>query len=146
MRVGFAEMQRLIRKAYPETRAETFMESCGVADLITTCYGELRCELELPFLALSSSSCVPSYPISSSPIPSYPTPSYPTPSYPTPSYTTPSYTTPSYNTPSYTTPSYITPSYPIFSYPIPSYPIPSYPTPSHTRTPTPLPTPNRRAQ
>ena len=39
MRVGFAEMQKLIRRAYPDTRSDTFMESCGIADLITTCYG-----------------------------------------------------------------------------------------------------------
>jgi glycerol-3-phosphate dehydrogenase (NAD+) len=39
MRVGFAEMRRLILRCYPETHEATFMESCGVADLITSCYG-----------------------------------------------------------------------------------------------------------
>ena len=39
MRVGFAEMQKLIKRAYPETRDATFMESCGIADVITSCYG-----------------------------------------------------------------------------------------------------------
>jgi len=39
MRVGFVEMQKLIMRTFPETNEATFMESCGVADLITTCYG-----------------------------------------------------------------------------------------------------------
>ena len=39
MRVGFTEMIRLIKTAYPNTSDATFLESCGIADLITTCYG-----------------------------------------------------------------------------------------------------------
>ena len=39
MRVGFTEMIRLIKRAYPETSDTVFNESCGIADLITTCYG-----------------------------------------------------------------------------------------------------------
>ncbi|GMI25848.1 hypothetical protein TeGR_g12845 [Tetraparma gracilis] len=39
MRVGFSEMIKLIKRAYPETSDATFLESCGIADLITTCYG-----------------------------------------------------------------------------------------------------------
>jgi glycerol-3-phosphate dehydrogenase (NAD+) len=39
MRQGLSEMQRLSVALYPTVRMETFMESCGVADLIATCYG-----------------------------------------------------------------------------------------------------------
>ena len=40
MRIGLLEMLRFARAHYGETvRAETFFESCGVADLITTCFG-----------------------------------------------------------------------------------------------------------
>lgn len=39
MRQGLAEMQRLSVALYPTVRTETFMESCGIADLIATCYG-----------------------------------------------------------------------------------------------------------
>jgi len=38
MRVGLDEMKLFIRFFYPETKDQTFMESCGVADLITTCF------------------------------------------------------------------------------------------------------------
>eukprot|EP00871_Galdieria_phlegrea_P001590 jgi/Galph1/2431/GphlegSOOS_G1127.1 len=39
MRIGLIEMQRFAEKYHQGIRLETFMESCGVADLITTCYG-----------------------------------------------------------------------------------------------------------
>ena len=39
IRVGFGEMISLIKRAFPDTNDQTFMESCGIADLITTCYG-----------------------------------------------------------------------------------------------------------
>jgi len=38
MRVGLEEMKLFIRYFYPEAKDQTFMESCGVADLITTCF------------------------------------------------------------------------------------------------------------
>jgi glycerol-3-phosphate dehydrogenase (NAD+) len=38
VRIGLAEMVALSRLRYPNTRTETFMQSCGVADLITSCY------------------------------------------------------------------------------------------------------------
>ena len=37
--VGLVEMIRIIQKLFPDTKLDTFFHSCGVADLITTCYG-----------------------------------------------------------------------------------------------------------
>merc|ERR1712100_198348 len=39
MRIGMGEMWRFAVKMYPTVKRETFFESCGMADLITTCYG-----------------------------------------------------------------------------------------------------------
>ena len=33
------EIIKFIENFYPGARLETFLESCGVADLVTTCYG-----------------------------------------------------------------------------------------------------------
>lgn len=39
MRQGLNEMRRFAKALYPTVRDDTFFESCGVADLIATCYG-----------------------------------------------------------------------------------------------------------
>ena len=39
IRAGLAEMRQLSKDIYPTVRDETFLESCGVADLVATCYG-----------------------------------------------------------------------------------------------------------
>jgi glycerol-3-phosphate dehydrogenase (NAD+) len=39
MRLGLVEMQHFCKIFYPTTRTRTFFESCGIADLIATCYG-----------------------------------------------------------------------------------------------------------
>ncbi|CAJ0931326.1 unnamed protein product, partial [Mesorhabditis belari] len=39
IRLGLMEMTKFVEHYYPGSNLETFFESCGVADLITTCYG-----------------------------------------------------------------------------------------------------------
>ncbi|KAG8235817.1 hypothetical protein J437_LFUL016130 [Ladona fulva] len=39
IRLGLMEMIKFAEEYYPGTRLSTFFESCGVADLVTTCYG-----------------------------------------------------------------------------------------------------------
>ncbi|KAL1920520.1 uncharacterized protein VTP21DRAFT_897 [Calcarisporiella thermophila] len=39
IRIGLMEIKRFSQSFYPGVKSETFFESCGVADLITTCYG-----------------------------------------------------------------------------------------------------------
>jgi len=39
IRIGLVEMIRFIKRFFKHTRLPTFLESCGVADLATTCYG-----------------------------------------------------------------------------------------------------------
>jgi glycerol-3-phosphate dehydrogenase (NAD+) len=39
MRAGLNEMRSLAERIYPTVRDTTFFESCGIADLIATCYG-----------------------------------------------------------------------------------------------------------
>jgi len=38
VRLGLKEMEAFIRHFYPATSSRVFSESCGVADLITTCF------------------------------------------------------------------------------------------------------------
>lgn len=39
IRLGLLEMIRFIKYFYPSSKLCTFLESCGVADLVTSCYG-----------------------------------------------------------------------------------------------------------
>ena len=38
VRMGLKEMEAFVKHFYPETGSHVFSESCGVADLITTCF------------------------------------------------------------------------------------------------------------
>ena len=40
IRLGLKEMIAFADKYYPGAKLDTFFESCGVADLVTTCYGK----------------------------------------------------------------------------------------------------------
>ena len=39
IRQGLSEIRLLSKKMFPSVRDETFLESCGVADLVASCYG-----------------------------------------------------------------------------------------------------------
>ncbi|KAK6014791.1 NAD-dependent glycerol-3-phosphate dehydrogenase [NAD(P)+ ] protein [Ostertagia ostertagi] len=39
IRLGLMEITKFVEYYYPGSNLETFFESCGIADLITTCYG-----------------------------------------------------------------------------------------------------------
>ena len=39
IRLGMVEILSFVEKFYGDVKKETFFESCGVADLIATCYG-----------------------------------------------------------------------------------------------------------
>ncbi|PIO71216.1 glycerol-3-phosphate dehydrogenase [NAD(P)+ ], partial [Teladorsagia circumcincta] len=39
IRLGLMEITKFVEHYYPGSNLETFFESCGIADLITTCYG-----------------------------------------------------------------------------------------------------------
>eukprot|EP00802_Teleaulax_amphioxeia_P004679 Tamp_04683.p2 GENE.Tamp_04683~~Tamp_04683.p2 ORF type:complete len:402 (+),score=90.27 Tamp_04683:61-1206(+) len=39
IRIGLMEMKKFIQSRYPKVQDTTFFQSCGVADLIVTCYG-----------------------------------------------------------------------------------------------------------
>lgn len=39
MRIGLVEMRKLAQECFPSVQTDTFFESAGIADLITTCFG-----------------------------------------------------------------------------------------------------------
>ena len=39
IKIGLLEMKKYIKTFYKGIKDETFFESCGIADVITTCYG-----------------------------------------------------------------------------------------------------------
>lgn len=51
IRLGLMEMIKFADVFYPEHSAKTFFESCGVADLVTTCYGGRNRKVSAAFAA-----------------------------------------------------------------------------------------------
>ncbi|RWS00044.1 glycerol-3-phosphate dehydrogenase [NAD(+)]: cytoplasmic-like isoform X1 [Dinothrombium tinctorium] len=56
IRIGLKEIIRFCKTFYPEPRISTFFESCGVADLVTTCYGGRNRRLSEMFVKESTKS------------------------------------------------------------------------------------------
>ena len=55
IRIGLSEMQRICAVlSHEPVRMDTFFESCGVADLITTCFGGEIDEWERPWPELAN--------------------------------------------------------------------------------------------
>lgn len=48
IRIGFEEMKKFVKKFFPDVLEETFLDSCGIADLIATCLGgrNVKCATE----------------------------------------------------------------------------------------------------
>eukprot|EP01026_Neomeris_dumetosa_P006167 TRINITY_DN1194_c0_g1_i4.p1 TRINITY_DN1194_c0_g1~~TRINITY_DN1194_c0_g1_i4.p1 ORF type:complete len:652 (+),score=126.25 TRINITY_DN1194_c0_g1_i4:73-2028(+) len=55
MRNGLNEMRKLAKRVYPQVRDETFFESCGIADMIATCFGGRNVRVAAEWARLSKS-------------------------------------------------------------------------------------------
>merc|ERR1712192_49899 len=57
MGIGAKETRKFVYHFYPKSKAETFLESCGLADLVTTCFGGRNFKCAKAFAEQPDKSC-----------------------------------------------------------------------------------------
>jgi len=58
IRLGLKEMIAFANQFYPGAKLDTFFESCGVADLVTTCYGGRNRKVSEAFVRAGGSKSI----------------------------------------------------------------------------------------
>ncbi|KAI6661247.1 Glycerol-3-phosphate dehydrogenase, cytoplasmic [Oopsacas minuta] len=58
IRIGLVEMMSIIKSLFPDSKKKTYFQSCGVADLITTCFGGRNRRISEAFVRTGKSLAV----------------------------------------------------------------------------------------